>query len=241
MALRFNAKAPNGARTSVASPVMVIIFDKGMSYPAALMAATPGKFCDAMVTINNGSARLTMALQVNMGVTNTGFASSKMTLAGKNKSFVATYIIAIKSVTGTAYRGEKRFTNRWLSNINTTSGNAVCAAIKACKPNLASTPASKADAMAIGMRFITRSNQPVTPNKVINMAQAMKAPTASFIEKPPVKPAVAKTAAPGVLQATMTGLRSQSEGMALHKPIPRPKAHIHEVNCSGVALNANAA
>jgi hypothetical protein len=41
---------------------------------------------------------------------------------------------------------------------------------------------------------------------------------------------VASTAAPGVLQATITGwLAAISEGMAEHSPMPRPSAHIHEV------------
>jgi hypothetical protein len=61
------------------------------------------------------------------------------------------------------------------------------------------------------------------------------------LEAPPAKPAVAKTAAPGVLQAIMTGLRNHKEGIKLHKPIPKPNAHIHDVSCSGLALKARAA
>ena len=74
MALRFKAKPPNGARIKVARPVMLIILDSGMSYPAARIAATPGKFCDAMVTTNNGSAKLIAALKLNTGAVNTGMA-----------------------------------------------------------------------------------------------------------------------------------------------------------------------
>ncbi len=91
------------------------------------------------------------------------------------------------------------------------------------------------------MRFITRSNQPVAPTSTMSAAQAMKAPTAWSMEKPPASPAVASTAAPGVLQATMTGWRSISEGTAEHRPMPRPRAHIHEVICAGVAPKACAA
>jgi hypothetical protein len=66
--------------------------------------------------------------------------------------------------------------------MTTTSSSALWAAAKACRPKRASTPASSAEAIAIGMRFMMRSNQPVTPNSVISAAQAMKAPTASAIE-----------------------------------------------------------
>ena len=64
---------------------------------------------------------------------------------------------------------------------------------------------------------------------------------ASAMEKPPAMPAVASTAAPGVLQATMTGCLRMSEGMAEARPMPSPSAHIHEVICAGVAPNACAA
>ena len=38
------------------------------------MTATPGRFCDAMVTTNSGSATLMQACQVKLGVVNTGRA-----------------------------------------------------------------------------------------------------------------------------------------------------------------------
>ena len=106
-------------------------------------------------------------------------------------------------------------------------------------PKRASTPASSAAAIAIGMRFITRSNQPVAPATTISAAQTMKAPTACPMPKP--APAEASTAAPGVLQATMTGLRHQSEGSAEHSPMPMPSAQTHDAISSGPAPKARAA
>ena len=88
---------------------------------------------------------------------------------------------------------------------------------------------------------MTRSNHPVAPASVISAAQTMNAPTASAMENPPARPAVASTAAPGVDQATITGFLRISEGMAEHRPMPRPRAHIQEVICAGVAWNACAA
>ena len=63
-----------------------------------------------------------------------------------------------------------------------TSSGAVCAAENADMAKRASTPANKAEAMAMGMRFITRANQPVAPATVISSAQTMKAPTACPME-----------------------------------------------------------
>ena len=129
-----------------------------------------------------------------------------------------------------------------------TKGSAVCAAANPASPKRANTPASRADAIATGMRFITRSNQPVAPATVISTAQAMKAPTACAIVKPPpvlaaapASPALASTAAPGVLQATITGFLSHSDGTRVHTPMPMPSAHIHEAMMSGVAPKACAA
>ena len=120
-----------------------------------------------------------------------------------------------------------------------TSGSAVCAALKAAMPKLTSTPASRPEAIAIGMRFITRSNQPVTPHNKISPAQTMNAPVAWPRSNP--SPALASTAAPGVLQAIITGWRRISEGMALVSPMPRPSAHIQELITSCDAPKACAA
>jgi hypothetical protein len=89
------------------------------------------------------------------------------------------------------------------------------------------------------------TNQPITPLRVISAAHTKKAPTASAMVKPipllPARPAVASTAAPGVLQATMTGLRNHSDGTREHSPMPSPRAHIQDAISAGVALNASAA
>ena len=55
------------------------------------------------------------------------------------------------------------------------------------------------------MRFMARSNQPLTPATVMSSAQTMKAPTASAMPTP--APAVTSSAAPGVDQAVSTGWR----------------------------------
>ena len=91
------------------------------------------------------------------------------------------------------------------------------------------------------MRFIKAANQPVAPSSTISAALAMKAPTAWPIEKPPARPALASTAAPGVLQATMTGFLRSSEGTAVVRPMPMLMAQIQEASISCVAPKACAA
>ena len=122
--------------------------------------------------------------------------------------------------------------------MESTSGKAVSAALNACMPNLASTPAKSAAAISCGILSITRSNQPVTPARKISAALTMKAPTASPMVNPPMAPAVASTAAPGVDQATITGFLRIREGTSEHSPMPMPSAHIHEAISAGVAPKA---
>ncbi len=191
--------------------------------------------------MNSGSARLVKAARVNTGAVNTGTAHSSDSAPALNCPRASTSATPAASVTTTAYRGASRRDTRYASSMSTTSGSAVCAAANACRPKRASTPASSADAMAMGMRFMTRSNQPVAPARVMSAPHTRNAPIASFMEKPPARPALASTAAPGVLQAIITGCFKSSDGMADVRPMPSPSAHIHEVICSGVAPNACAA
>ena len=58
--------------------------------------------------------------------------------------------------------------------------------------------------MACGMRFIRRSNRPVTPASTMRALQAMKAPMAWGRSMPLL---AATSAAPGVDQAVSTGWR----------------------------------
>ena len=106
-------------------------------------------------------------------------------------------------------------------------------------------PYSTVNYLSSKSKAIAAEHLPVMPLKVMSTAQTMNAPTACAIVKPapplPARPAVASTAAPGVLQAIITGLRSHSDGITEQSPMPRPSAHIQEAISAGVALNASAA
>jgi hypothetical protein len=122
--------------------------------------------------------------------------------------------------------------------IASTSSGAVRTLNTASSPNLASTPASSADAMATGMRSISFSNQPLAPAQTISRPQTMKAPMASGMATPALD---ASSAAPGVDQAVSTGWRVHRLSSKVVTPMPRPSAHSHEAVCSGVAPSATVA
>ena len=81
---------------------MVMRREIGRSYPVARITATPGRFCEAMVTTNRGSARLMAADQVNCGAVNTGMANSKRMADQDISPRSATNAIASASVMTTA-------------------------------------------------------------------------------------------------------------------------------------------
>ncbi|MNV43737.1 hypothetical protein D3C71_1354620 [compost metagenome] len=59
----------------MATPIQPITGEIGVSYPEARITATPGMFCEAMVTTNRGRAIPTTAGQDSVGQVNTGVAS----------------------------------------------------------------------------------------------------------------------------------------------------------------------
>ena len=75
IAARFNANAPNGASSRLATPVQPTTGEIGIGYPDARITATPGTFCEAIVTMNKGKAIPTTAANENVGVVKIGFAS----------------------------------------------------------------------------------------------------------------------------------------------------------------------
>ena len=179
MAARFRPNEPNGASSSVASPVVAITGEIGAVTPAARCAATPGRFCDAIVTMNSGSPRPIAAATLNSGITNTGRAQPHCTPASEMPPRAAARAMPATSTPGTAKRGQKRRPSTKTSAITPTSSASPCAASAASRPKRVSTPASSAAAIAMGTRSISRSNRPDAPASVISTAETMNAPVAT--------------------------------------------------------------
>jgi hypothetical protein len=95
------------------------------------------------------------------------------------------------------------------------------------------------EAIEIGRRPIILSKQPLNPETVISIAETRKAPIASGIETPAAL--VISIAAPGVDQAVRIGTRKRNERVMLVRPMPRPRAPIHEAISAGVACSVRAA
>ena len=77
--------------------------DTGMSAkPEARWAATPGRFCEAMVTTNSGKARLTSAPRLKTGVVQTGSAQPQCTPAKCSRPCSAATATPASSTPGTA-------------------------------------------------------------------------------------------------------------------------------------------
>ena len=68
----------------------------------ARITATPGRFCEAIVTTNSGSARLMAAPSVNNGAVNTGRARPRLMPAALKPLVAATKTTAASKVSGTA-------------------------------------------------------------------------------------------------------------------------------------------
>ena len=102
MAARLMAKAPNGASSNVTTPVAVITGETGMLKPAARWAATPGRFCEAMVTMNSGSATPTTLATLNCGHTKTGWAQDQSTAPSASRPCPAATAMPASSTAGTA-------------------------------------------------------------------------------------------------------------------------------------------
>src|SRR5690606_8446378 len=78
MAARLMPKAPNGAKSKVATPVQPISGEDGVWYPAARITASPGRFWDATQTANSGRATPISACTLKAGVTHWGVVSEKL-------------------------------------------------------------------------------------------------------------------------------------------------------------------
>ena len=124
IAARFRPKEPNGASSSVASPVVAITGDTGAVTPAARCAATPGRFCDAIVTMNIGRPRPTAAASVNSGITNTGRAQPHCTPPSAILPNAAATAMPATSTPGTAKRGQNRRPSTNASAITPTSSGS---------------------------------------------------------------------------------------------------------------------
>ncbi|MGF6859312.1 hypothetical protein OKW29_008223 [Paraburkholderia sp. CI3] len=97
-------------------------------------------------------------------------------------------------------------------------------------------PASSAAARPDGIRFISASNQPVTPTSVSSAAQKMNAPIACAYST--CGSDDTSSAAPGVDHAITIGARKRSDRLIVHRPMPIDSAQIHDEICASLRCAA---
>ena len=71
--------------------------------------ARPGKYCDAILMTNNGSARPSIAEKENSGLTQTGCAKARSIAGILKLSNIGHRAIPIMTVSTMLYRGQSRF------------------------------------------------------------------------------------------------------------------------------------
>ena len=84
-----------------------MIFETGGLKPCARKMETPGRFCDAIVTTNNGIAMPMTARKENTGVTHTGAVNPHLTLSRWKRPCAIATAVPISNIAGTLYRGHQ--------------------------------------------------------------------------------------------------------------------------------------
>ena len=197
------------------------------------MVTTPGIFCEAIVTINKGTATLISTPRSNTGVIHWGLVSAQVSVPGLIKFSANEAAIPNAKTAKIAYRAVTRLAIKYTANIPSTNIACALVASTASKAKRANTPANIADASAVGILSINRANKPLTPANTINSPQNTNAPIACGRLTP--ARLVTSSAAPGVDHATMTGCLYQRDKPKVHKPMPKLSAPIQEPICAGLA------
>ena len=191
-------------------------------------------FCDAMVTMNSGSAIPVIAATEKPGSTSSGCGIHPAEGSGALAAITPT---ATATAAGTASSRLIRATTAQASTMASPATGCSAPARTGARHSTNRMPASMAFASGAGIAATARPSGFHSPAAVSSTPQTRKAPTASA--KPPAGAAVAaSSAAPGVDQATLTGRRSRSDSRMPASPIATDSAISPEAACAGLAPTA---
>ncbi|GAA2847125.1 hypothetical protein GCM10020220_040820 [Nonomuraea rubra] len=201
------------------------------------MTAMPGTFCAAMVTRNSGMAMLTTADRLSAGAVSSTAGRSAAPDRPPPFPCTAMATTATASAQGTAHRRWYRCSTAQVSTTGTASIGTSTTARTGAVHRLRMTPASMAAAIGRGMAAIARAGQGDRPASTSNPAQTMNAPTAAG-NPPGTGPVAISSAAPGVDQAMLIGMRYRSPRKIAAAPTPQHRASSPDAACPGVAPTA---
>src|SRR5690625_1268675 len=180
--------------------------------------------------MNSGSATLTSAAGVKVGIVNTGPPSVSEGGTSWNDPVAQVTAKPAMRAASTAKRSKKRLPRKKVTTMLPAISGALANAPAAATTKGSRMPASSACNTGPGTLESNHPNQPVNPTIAAATDATRNAPTASANEKPPKE--AMSSAAPGVDHATMTGMRVKRLSTMLHRPLPIDSAHTQEAVCA---------
>src|SRR3954451_1020619 len=185
-----------------------------------------------MVTMNSGSATPTSAVTSNTGAVNEASGSRSMPDVRPDGSS-ATTTIAATSAPGTAQRRATRRSTAQVMTIGAACAGASAAKRTGSRQTVSSTPASIALAIGPGIVAISRPSRDQRPGSASSAPVTTNAPTAAG-QPPSSVPEDTSSAAPGVDQPIVIGIRPRSANTTVSSPLPTDSASRPELACAGV-------
>lgn len=173
---------------------------------------------------------------LHAGVVHTGLGS-RFPSPGTPGLTTTTITRTRANAAGTAQRGATRSRTSHTATTGSTSQGFETAARTGARQSVRSTPASIACATGVGMRAISRPIPGQTAVTVMSRPVTRNAPTAAG--QPPTRPPVpTSSAAPGVDQAKVIGIRVRAETSTVARPMVTNSASSPDPAWVGVAPTA---
>ena len=184
------------------------------------MTATPGTFCPAIVTRKSGRATPTIPASVNAGtvISTCGTRAAGSIAAPEAATWTPMTTTAVRKAQGAAQRGRSRAARSQTATTGRTAIGFVASPVIGPRQSWRRTPASIAWATEAGMRAMSAPSGGTSPVSTISRPVTMKAPTAAG-HPPSTVPVEASSAAPGVDQATVIGIRVRQASTTQDRPM----------------------
>src|SRR5947209_6469378 len=170
------------------------------------MTATPGMFCPAIVTTYSGMARPSRLAPVRLGIVQATCGTSAPCGPPWRAASTATTTRVAANAAGTAHRRASRSITTQVSRIGPTDHGCAAKPRTGARHSSSTTPASIAWAIGVGIAAMRRPRGGHNPVITSSAPVTRKAPTAAG-HPPCTAPVLASRAAPGVDQASVSGIR----------------------------------
>ena len=198
------------------------------------MIATPGTFCPAIVTMYSGMARLSRPGTVSTGAVQIRCGTIAPCSPPRRATSTPMTTMVTANAAGTAHLRANRSMRTQVSRPGPTSHGWATKPRTGTRHSSSTTPASMAWAIGVGMAEMSRPSRGHRPVITISPPATPNAPTAAG-QPPRTTPVLASTAAPGVDQARVSGIRCRRTSQRMPTPWVAQTASRPEAACAGVA------